>query len=333
LDNNLRAKANSAPMNMLMTAAENRTEVCELGSLALIRFTGADARAFLHNQLTCDVEALTPQTSTYGSYCTPKGRMLATFLLWRSGDDYFMQLPLALREQIQKRLSTFILRSKVKAIDATAEWVSLGVSGRSAAALARLVSGEAPAAIHGVTHGKDAIVVIRLPGERFEFVVPAAKAQSAKELLAHQAEVTDEQYWYWLDIRAGIPMVTAATQEEFVPQMANLDLIGAVSFTKGCYPGQEIVARMHYRGTLKQRMYRASAPEGESPHPGDKLYSPQTGSQSCGMIVNAAPAPDDIFDVLAVMQITAAEGGDVHLGALEGPQLELQPLPYKITAD
>lgn len=315
-----------------MTAAENRTEVCALPSLALIRFTGPDARVFLQGQLTCDVEALTPETSTYGSYCTPKGRILSTFLLWRAGEDYFMQLPAALREPVQKRLSTFILRSKVKALDATDEWALLGVSGRSAAALARLVSGTAPGAVHGVTHGKDAII-IRLPGERFEFIVPAAKAQPIKDMLAHQAEVTDERYWEWLDIRAGVPMVTPATQEAFVPQMANLDLIGGVSFTKGCYPGQEIVARTHYRGTLKQRMYRASVTEGEPPHPGDKLYSPETGDQSCGMIVNAAPAPDGIFDVLAVMQIAAADRGEVHLRSPDGPDLELQPLPYKVTAD
>jgi hypothetical protein len=317
---------------MLMPATENRTEVCELASLALISFTGADVRAFLHSQLTCDVEALGPEMSTYGSYCTPKGRILATFLLWRSGDDYFMQLPAALREPVQKRLSMFILRSKVKAADATGEWVLLGVSGPSAAALARIVSGTAPAAVHGVTHGKDA-TVIRLPGERFELIVPAAQAQSVKELLAHQAEVTEPQHWDWLDIHAGIPVVTPATREAFVPQMANLDLIGGVSFTKGCYPGQEIVARMHYRGTLKQRMYLASVTDGEPPQPGDKLYSPQTGSQSCGMIVNAAPAPEGGTDVLAVMQIAAADGGDIHLGAPDGPALELRPLPYKLTTD
>lgn len=315
-----------------MTAAENTTEVCGLSSLALIRFTGADARAFLQNQLTCDVEALTPEMSTYGSYCTPKGRILATFLLWRSGDDYFMQLPIALREPVQKRLSMFILRSKVKADDASGDWALLGISGRSAATVTRIISGKTPAAIHGVIQAKD-VTVIRLPGERFELVVAAAAAQSVKELLAHRAEVTEPRHWDWLDIHAGVPTVTLATQEQFVPQMANLDLIGGVSFTKGCYPGQEIVARMHYRGTLKQRMYLANITDGEPPQPGDKLYAPETGTQSCGMIVNAAPAPQGGYDALAVMQIAAAERGDVHLGAPEGPALALRPLPYKVTTD
>lgn len=315
-----------------MTTAEHLGEVCALTSLAVIRFSGADARAFLHGQLTCDVEALTLERSTYGSYCTPKGRMLATFLLWRSGEGYLMQLPATLRAAVQKRLSTFILRSKVTAVDATGEYELLGLSGKGAATFVRLVSAKAPDDIHAVTH-THGVTTLRLPGERFELVVPVAEAPRVKDLLAHQAVVTDEQHWNWLDIRAGIPTLTAATQEEFVPQMANLDLIGGVSFTKGCYTGQEIVARMHYRGTLKQRMYRASIENGEPPHLGDKLYSAATGTQSCGMIVNAAPAPDGVFDVLAVMQISAAESGEVHLRSPEGPLLELQALPYKVSTD
>jgi folate-binding protein YgfZ len=317
---------------MLMTEAAPTTEVCELSSHGLIRFTGPDARAFLQGQLTCDVDALAPEKSTYGSYCTPKGRILATFLLWRMGDDYFMQLPRALREAVQKRLSMYILRSKVQASDATGDWVLLGLSGKTAATYVRMVCGRDPAEIHGVAHSTD-VTAIRLPGERYELVIPAAKAPPIKTMLAHQTEVTDPQHWDWLDIRAGVPFVGPATQEAFVPQMANLDLIGGVSFTKGCYPGQEIVARMHYRGTLKQRMYLASVPEGDPPQPGDKLYSPAIGAQSCGTILNAAPGPDGVFDALAVMQIAAAEHREIHLRSPEGPELELEPLPYKVPAD
>lgn len=313
---------------MLMTA-EHKTEVCELTSFGLIRFTGPDARAFLQGQFTCDVEALTPDTSTYGSYCTPKGRILATFLLWRAGDDYFMQLPVALRESVQKRISMYILRSKVQASDATGEWVLLGLAGKTAATFVRMVCGKDPVEIHDVIQSND-VTAIRLPGDRYELVIPAAAAPPIKTMLAHQTEVTEPRHWDWLDIRSGIPVVGPETQEAFVPQMANLDLIGGVSFTKGCYPGQEIVARMHYRGTLKQRMYLASVPEGDPPQPGDKVYSPETGAQSCGTIVSAAPGPDGVFDVLAVMQIAAAEHREIHLRSLDGPELELEALPYKL---
>ncbi|MBI2289829.1 MAG: folate-binding protein YgfZ, partial [Betaproteobacteria bacterium] len=135
--------------------------------------------------------------------------------------------------------------------------------------------------------------------------------------------------WDWLDIRAGIPFITPATQDQFVPQMANLDAIGGVSFNKGCYPGQEIVARMHYLGRLKQRMYLASVAADEAPQPGDKLYSADTGEQSCGMIVNAAAAPDGGFDMLAVMQIESAQRGEVHWKSPDGPRLKFSDLPYK----
>jgi len=291
--------------------------LCDLGHYGLIRFSGPDAQSFLHNQLTCDVAALESGKSTYGSYCNPKGRVLATFLLWRGGEDYFMQLPSPLREPIQKQISKYILRAKVKAADASPEWVLMGVAGKGAAALAQRVAG-------GET-------VIRLPGERYEIAVARGKAQAVLAALASEAEKTSPEYWDWLDIRAGVPVVLPATQEAFVPQMLNLDLIGGVSLTKGCYPGQEIVARMHYRGTLKQRMYLANIAGSDSPQPGDKLYSPDFGEQACGTIVNAARSPEGGSDVLAVIQIASAEKGDVHWKALTGPSLRFMQLPYSIS--
>ncbi|MGH7461281.1 MAG: YgfZ/GcvT domain-containing protein, partial [Longimicrobiales bacterium] len=126
---------------------------CELAQFGLIRFTGSEAQTFLHNQLTCDVAALTAGSSTYGSYCTPKGRVLATFLLWRSGEDFFMQLASMLREPIQKHVTKFILRAKVKATDATPEWTLFGIAGKDAAALARSTASAVPTALHQVAQG------------------------------------------------------------------------------------------------------------------------------------------------------------------------------------
>ena len=305
------------------------TLVHELAQLALIRFSGEDAPAFLHNQLSCDVFALKPGASTYGAYCTPKGRMLASFLLWRSERDFFMQLPLALREPVQKQLSKFILRSKVKAADVSSDYTLIGVAGQEAAALVQQVVGQAPREMHEVVIAPDAMV-LRLPGDRFEMAVAKDQASRVVEILGAGGEKSDPQHWEWLDIRAGIPTILPATQEAFVPQMANLDLIGGVSFDKGCYPGQEIVARMHYRGTLKQRMYLAHIAGTEKPQPGDKLYSPDFGDQASGTIVNAATAPTGGSDVLAAIQIASAEKGSVHWKSAQGPALELLPLPYRI---
>lgn len=302
------------------------TVFCELAQFGLIRFSGAEAQTFLHNQVSCDVAALAPGKSTYGSYCTPKGRVLATFLLWRSGEDFFMQLPSPLREPFQKQLSKYILRSKVKATDASSDWTLLGVAGKDAAALVQRTVGDVPRGVHDVINTRDAMV-IRLPGDRYE-IVAANKSPAIIESLSDGAEKADPDYWNWLDIRAGVAVILAATQEAFVPQMVNLDLIGGVSLTKGCYPGQEIVSRMHYRGTLKQRMYLANIAGSNLPQPGEKLYSSDFGEQACGTIVNAARSPEGACDVLAVIQIASAERGSVRWKAPDGLVLRMLPLPY-----
>ncbi len=305
--------------------------LCELSQFGLIRFSGEEAQNFLHNQLTCDVNALTLDTSTYGAYCTPKGRMLASFLLWRSEQGYYMQIPTSLREAVQKKLSMFILRAKVKAEDASNDWVKLGVAGEDADLLIEKSLCKPPRAVYGVAH-RDGMSVIRLPVDRYEIVCPKHKAPGLMESLSESTEVVNVDYWNWLAIRAGVPVILPATQDQLVPQMANLDLIGGLSFSKGCYPGQEIVARMHYLGRLKQRMYLANIHADEAPQPGDKLFFAGLGEQSSGMIVNAARAPEGGYDVLAVIQMASAEGGDVHWKSLGGPALEFLPLPYKTGA-
>ena len=303
----------------------------ELPDKSLILFSGPDAENFLHNQLTCNVAGLARGQSTYGAYCSPKGRVLASFLLWRSEEGYFMQLPSSLREPIRKQLSKFILRSKVKASDATGDSVIIGVAGKDAGSQVQRAVGIYSQGVHGVAQTPDA-TVLHLPGDRYEIIAAREKAPRILESLSSGAGKSDPEQWEWLDIRAGIPTILPATQEEFVPQMVNLDLIDGVSFEKGCYPGQEIVARMHYRGTLKQRMYLANIPGPDRPQPGEKLYSPAFGEQACGTIVNAARSPDGGHDALAVVQIASANKGDVRWNSPDGAALKLLPLPYPVAA-
>jgi folate-binding protein YgfZ len=188
--------------------------------------------------------------------------------------------------------------------------------------------GQVPQDTHGVAH-TPGVTVIRLPGSRHEIVAARDKAQAMLESLGSKAGSTPEE-WELREIRAGIPTILPATQEEFVPQMVNLDLIGGVSYDKGCYPGQEIVARMHYRGTLKQRMVLANIPGADPPQPGEKLYSPGFGEQACGTIVNAARSPEGGHDILAVIQISSAAKGEVRWKSLDGTALTFMPLPYKV---
>ena len=304
---------------------------CDLSQQGLISFSGNDAQTFLHNQLSCDVAGLAPGQSTYGAYCTPKGRMLANFLLWRHKDGYHLQLPAALRESVQKQLARFILRAKLTAEDASGSWIRFGIAGEDAGSFTQKTFGWIPQVSHEVLHLPD-LMLLKLPLDRFEIVASRHKAPEIMEAVADAGGLTGPDYWDWLDIRAGIPTITPATQEAFVPQMVNLDLIGGVSFEKGCYPGQEIVARMHYRGTLKQRMYLAHIAGTDSPQPGDRLYSADFGEQACGTIVNAARAPEDGYDALAVIQIASAGKGNVHWKAPDGAPLNFLPLPYAVPA-
>lgn len=320
---------------MLVPDSETRTSmagatVYPLSRYGLVCFSGGDAQSFLHSQLTCDVNSLTPGWSTYGSCCTPQGRVLASFLLWRSEQGYFMQLPSPLRESVQRHLSKFVLRSKVKLTDASGDWTLIGVAGGDSGGLVqRAIGRQAPQALHEVAHMPGA-TAIHLPLDRFEIVAARDRARAIWDALAAEARSAHPEHWEWLDIRAGVPVITAATQEQFVPQMVNLDVIGGVSFTKGCYPGQEIVARMHYLGRLKQRMYLAHLATSDRPRPGDKLYSTGLGERSSGMIVNAARSPEGGHDALAVIQIESAQSGKVHWKTLDGPALELLTLPYKV---
>ena len=300
----------------------------ELPHPGLIRFSGEEAQSFLHNQLTCDVAALAPGSSTYGAHCTAQGRALASFLLWRSEQDFFMQLPSSLREPVQKRLSKFILRSRVIVEDVSSERALVGIAGKDAAALVQQVLGAVPKSPYDVVHA-NGMTVLRLPVDRYQIVVSREHAPRLTEALGAAGKAGPE-HWEWLAIRAGIPVILPATQEQFVPQMVNLDLIGGVSFQKGCYPGQEIVARMHYRGTLKQRMYLANIAAQQHPQPGDKLYSSGFGEQASGAIVNAARSPESGHDVLAVVQIASAGRGDIHWKTPDGPVLKLLPLPYDV---
>lgn len=292
-----------------------------LPQFALIEFSGADAAAFLQGQLSCDVAALEPGQAGYGSYSTPKGRMLASFLLWRTTDAFCMQLPAPLAEATRKRLAMYVLRSKVRIAEPAL--VLSGIVGRAAAAAAW---GPALPAADLRLAAVEAGLLLRLDAERYEFISPAPPAG----LPAPEGRPVD---WDLLEIRAGIPWVLPGTREQFVPQYANLDLIGGISYSKGCYPGQEIVARTHYLGRLKQRMYRAVLEGADAPAPGDALYSGAYGDQASGMVVNAAPAPGGGHELLVVAHIESAAQNDLRWGAPDGPRLQLETLPYEVKTD
>lgn len=310
-------------------AVASGTVLTDLSDRGVIRFSGEDGTSFLQGQLTCDVRQITRDKSGYGGYCTPKGRLLATFLLWQDADGYCLQLPAALVPAIQKRLTLFVLRAKVKIADVGTQSVRLGLAGPGAAQSLQRVYGSVPAAEHEVLQA-DGDLVIALPGGRYEVVASPDKAPALWDDLRRECTPVGSSWWGWLELKAGIPVILPATQEHFVPQMVNYPAIGGVSFQKGCYPGQEVVARTQYLGKVKRRMYLAHVEGADCATPGDELFSPEVEGQVCGTVANAHPAPSGGCDVLAVIQIAAADSGKVHWKAPDGPTLGFLPLPYPV---
>ncbi len=310
-----------------LTAATEQCVLVDLSHFGLIRFSGEETQAFLNGQLSSDVRKLETHLSQYSSYSTPKGRMLASFLLFREGNDYMVQLAAELLPAMIKRLSMYIMRTKTKASDASTERVRMGLAGPGAAAVIRQVFDCELANPHSVAQSGHA-TILHLPGQRYEVVVASEHAVATWQALAAHAKPAGSTVWTWTDICAGIPWIGAATQEEFVAQMANMELIGAVSFNKGCYPGQEIVARTQYLGKLKRRMYRAHI-AAESVAAGQDVFSPEMQGQASGKIMLAAPSPKGGYEVLVVAQIASLEHG-LHLGSLEGPLLTVGELPYAV---
>jgi len=303
------------------------TAICDLSQFGLIRVSGEDAQGFLQNLFSSDLREVSAQRAQLSSFNTAKGRMLATFLIWKTGDDYYLHLPHSLHAAIQKKLSMYVLRSKVKISDASNELVCLGLAGIEAQALVEECFASMPQDAMTVAHDNHGSV-IRLGNDRFQIVTTPEHAVSLWKCLNDGARPSGSACWDWLNIRAGVPVILPTTQEQFVPQMANLELIGGVNFKKGCYPGQEIVARMQYLGKLKRRMYLAHI--AGTAQAGNELYSEEMSGQSCGMVVNAAPAPGGGYDLLAVVQISSHDGHAVHLGSLDGEALQFEPLPYSL---
>lgn len=310
--------------------------VAILTDQGLIAVTGEDGPRFLHSQLTNDVEHLGQDEARLAAYCTPKGRMQASFLMWRGADAVYLQLPSELRPALQKRLSMFVMRAKAKLEDATAapaNEVVLGLGGRQAQAALAALFGALPAAPYAKSeHALGTLIRLAdaFGAPRYEWLTSADTALEVLPGLTATLALGGNDAWQLSAIHAGIPLVTASTQEQFVPQMVNFELLGGVNFKKGCYPGQEIVARSQYLGKLKRRTALATTVALAAA--GQEVFDVQDPEQPCGMIVNAAPNGAGGTDVLVEMKLAALDGGDIRLGSASGDALAFLPMPYALDA-
>lgn len=288
----------------------------------VIRAQGADAAKFLHGQLTQDFSLLGLSEARLAAFCSAKGRMQASFVGFkRSHDDILLVCSRDLLPATLKRLSMFVLRAQVKLSDASGAFALWGIAGPTPADL--------PQKPWSHTAGPDGTDWVRLyPGagvERALWVAPVldgAAPQPAGPLL-------DTSHWAWLDVMSGVATVTQPIFEAFVPQMLNYESVGGVNFKKGCYPGQEVVARSQFRGTLKRRAFlvQADAPLAV----GQEVFHSSDAEQPCGTVAAAAPCPGGGWHAVVSMQTRAAEGGT--LSAAQGPTLSLLPLPYPLLDD
>jgi hypothetical protein len=310
-----------------------------LPQFGVIDAAGDDAASFLHSQLTNDTQHLDAATARLAGYCSPKGRLLASFLVWCNGESIRMLVSKDLQATVQKRLSMFVLRAKAKLTDASGDTLAIGLAGDVRAALSHVFDA-IPDGVHVKVDGP-AGSLVRVPDAagrlRYVWVGPKAEVEARLPALEAKLPRVSPAVWDWLDIRAGEPRITQRVVEQFVPQMINFDVLGGVNFRKGCYPGQEIVARSQYRGTIKRRMALANVPviedNADGVVPGAELFHSDDPGQPCGMLVNTAAAPDGGVDALVEIKLAALESGTVHLGAADGPALAFLPLPYALPTE
>ncbi len=297
--------------------------VAALAHLGVIRVEGVEAGSFLQGQLTQDFSLLGLSEARLAAYCSAKGRMLASFYGFKRGPNGILLL--CNRDILAgtvQRLSKFVLRAKVSLTDASADYALFGLAGDAIESIAGCAQSAWSKADIDTAN-----VISLYPADgvrRALWLAPIGAAAPAGAAL-------HESTWRWGEVRSGIAMISAPIVEAFVPQMLNYESVGGVNFKKGCYPGQEVVARSQFRGTLKRRAFLAHS---DAPmKAGDELFQPGDDAQPCGLVAQAAATPSGGFDAIVSLQVTAAESGSLHLGAANGPAISVAPPPYPLLAD
>ena len=312
-----------------MTTTSFSGGALRLADWGLIQAQGADAASFLHGQLTQDITALAPDRARLAGFCNAKGRLQATLVVWcqpteAAPDALLLACSADLLVATLKRLSMFVLRAKCKLRDAGSDTVLYGLAGAEAAHWLGDALPAAPWAVRALGAAR----VVRLPDAEGQLRCLLAQPADAP---APGLSALTEAVWAWLEVQSGVVRVTAATFEKFVPQMVNLDLVGGVNFQKGCYPGQEVVARSQYRGTLKRRAMEFNSDAAMAA--GQEVFHSDDPGQPAGLVALAATRPEGGSSALVEVKLAALGHGSLHAGAADGPLMSLGALPYAIPTD
>ena len=271
----------------------------DLSHFSLLKISGEDAAEFLENQLTTHLPDLEQHGWLMSAWCNPKGRVLADFILYKREDAFYLVLPSMLKQNLVQRLRMFILRARVQIEDADENHALIGLQGSQIEPLLEQLDQTFVQSQPKLSHIEQ-ISCIRFPDNtpRVMLVIAADSIRRTLNQILMACQESDRSYWSLLDIKAGIPWVTTSTTEKFLPQMLNLDLSGGLSFQKGCYPGQEVIARVHYRGEVKQRLCIGTGHGNVIPGPGDVIEDAKTG-KSLGDVIDAEPSGDASFQLIA----------------------------------
>ena len=313
------------------TASPQLRGVAPVPHLGVIRVEGLDAATFLQGQLTQDFVLLKDNEAHLAGFCSAKGRMQASFVGFKraahdgnSGaqSDILLVCNRDVLEATRKRLSMFVMRAKTRLVDASDDYALYGLAGDAISSIADYAHTPWATARFG-----SASVVSLYPADgirRALRLAPAGEAAPAGPALA-------EDLWRWGEVRSGIASISAKIVDAFVPQMLNYESVGGVNFKKGCYPGQEVVARSQFRGTLKRRAYLVHCASPMAA--GDEVFGSADGTQSCGTVAQAAASPHGGFDAIVSMQVAAALAGGLTLGTPDGAAIDVLALPYPLLDD
>lgn len=297
---------NSSSLNL----QETPFWICDLSQYSNIELVGEKAADFLQGQLTCDVREVNPLQSQLGGVCDYKGRLYALFTLYQWQNHYYLWLPQEIISNTITQLSKYAIFSKVKLQDKTDDLISIGIGGDDAEKYLSSITNEIPQALFECVQTTQ-FILIKIPDYMPRFILIAANSdmQQLWQTLNKQAKLISQQLWELQNIKAGIPAIYQNTLNQFTPHQVNLPALNGVSFTKGCYTGQEIVARMQYLGKLKQHLYHAVIDTPRSPQPADKIFITSQGNieNEIGMVVSVAPNKNNQYEILAVLQDNAVE--------------------------
>lgn len=314
-----------------LNATLNSNILCDLSHLGLLEISGEDAVTFLQGQVTNDVKQLNGSNAHYTGYCSPKGRLLALFLAFSHNNHLHLQLPSSLLEPISKRLKMYVMRSKVSIIDTTESIFKLGLNGPEATQILSQLIPSLPANDYELI-STELATVLKLPSidnqTRYEIFTDAEHINSIWNSLSGKCQLVGKACWDYLETNSGIPEIVPNTQEQFVPQMINLDILNGINFKKGCYTGQEIVARTHYLGSVKRRTFLASIASNQIPSAGDKIFD--ANKNEVGQIVRVAPNTKSGVDALIELRIEAQQNGEV---LWQNVAVEFKALPYSLVAE